>query len=100
MPHCSLPALFLSALLGVCPTANAVLAKTETSASRQCLQRVAGLPKAAGYNALCGSVDALYKEQRQIAHSFSNLQQENGELRSSLKTLQQEHALLQAEVQK
>merc|ERR1719277_159295 len=100
MRHPCPTALLLLFVGGLPAPSDAALATAESSASRFCLQRVAGLPKAEGYNQLCGSVDALYREQHDLRESFVAVQEENKQLHSEVQKLRREQALLQAESDK
>jgi len=49
-----------------------------------CLRRVAPLPKAEGYGALCTSIDALYQQQRNAVGKFSAIEEENARLKAEV----------------
>merc|ERR1719174_1558333 len=59
-----------------------------------CLSRVAAMPKAEGYGALCTSIAALYQQQQKSASSFSALQQESERTSASHRALEQQNAAL------
>merc|ERR1719160_95970 len=60
-----------------------------------CLSRVAALPKAEGYGALCTSIAALYQQQQKSASSFSALQQESERTSASHRALEEKAARLE-----
>lgn len=60
-----------------------------------CLSRVAALPKAEGYGALCTSIAALYQQQQTTANTFSALQRESERTHSSHKALEEKAAALE-----
>merc|ERR1719465_330567 len=52
-------------------------------ATSTCLQRVAGLPKAEAYSALCTSVESLSEHQREADLKIVELMQENERLKGN-----------------
>eukprot|EP00929_Paragymnodinium_shiwhaense_P028044 TRINITY_DN16332_c0_g1_i2.p1 TRINITY_DN16332_c0_g1~~TRINITY_DN16332_c0_g1_i2.p1 ORF type:complete len:198 (-),score=87.00 TRINITY_DN16332_c0_g1_i2:24-617(-) len=61
----------------------------EQEAARQgtlaCLNRVASLPKAQGYGALCTSVESLYFKQLELQKNYASLLQENKAMKDDVK---------------
>jgi len=61
-----------------------------------CLSRVQQLPKAAGYSALCTSIENLWQQQQTASSSFVALQTEGEQTRTSLEALERRNEELQA----
>jgi len=67
--------------------------------ARLCLSRVAPLPKAEGYGALCTSIESLYRQQQSSTSSLLAFKEEGERARSSNAALERRIAELEAQVE-
>merc|ERR1719272_2070621 len=80
--------------------AQAVTMQPGTSQeARLCLARVAPLPKAEGYGALCTSIQSLYQQQQNAATSFLSMKEESGRAQSSNAALERRNQELEAHLE-
>lgn len=67
--------------------------------ARLCLARVAPLPKAEGYGALCTSIQSLYQQQQNAANSFLSMKEESERAQSSNAALERRNQELEAHLE-
>jgi len=92
--------LLLSWTLFAGAVAQAVnLQHSASQEARLCLARVAPLPKAEGYGALCTSIESLYQQQQSAASSFVAMKEEGERMHASYATLQRSNQELEAQVE-
>jgi len=97
-----LPALLLRALIVFGVAAELRLQTGSYSGATQeaqlCLSRVAPLPKAEGYSALCTSIENLYQQQRTAATDFLALTKEGERTRASSEALERRNEELEEKI--
>lgn len=78
--------------------AGIIVTATQPGAGQEaqlCLSRVAPLPKAEGYGALCTSIEALYRQQHDAASSLLALKEEGDRTRATYAALEQRNQYLE-----
>merc|ERR1719498_1241447 len=87
--------------LAMLDLASAVLSAQggTTQEAQLCLSRVAPLPKAEGYSALCTSIQSLYQQQQTAASNFLALKEEGDRTRASYSALDRRNQELEARIE-
>lgn len=92
----SLPLLWT--VLGGVAAGAATMQPGPSLEARRCLARVAPLPKAEGYGALCTSIQSLYTEQQNAATSFLEMKEDHERSLVSNAELQRRNQELEAQL--